>query len=69
VKAQPDYDPLFSTLDGMRQDADRRFWIESFVTPEDNCDIEVDNEQMSSGVEIQLTMSHNTLTIAEEYIQ
>jgi hypothetical protein len=24
VKARPDYEPLFSILDGMRQDADRR---------------------------------------------
>ena len=28
VKARPDYEPLFSILDGMRHDADRRFWIE-----------------------------------------
>jgi hypothetical protein len=35
VKARPDYNPLFSFLDGMCQDADRRFWKESFVTPED----------------------------------
>ena len=28
VKARPDYEPLFSILDEMRQDSDRRFWIE-----------------------------------------
>jgi len=54
MKARPDYEPLFSVLDGMRHDADRRFWIESFVTPEDICDTEVDTRQMSTGVEIVL---------------
>jgi hypothetical protein len=68
VKARPDYQPLFSLLDGMRHDAYRRFWIESFVTPKDNCDVEEDTGQMSTGVEIVLQMSHNTLTRAEEYI-
>ena len=54
LKARPDYEPLFSILDGLRHDADRRFWIESFVTPEDNCDIEADTGQVSTGVEIAL---------------
>jgi hypothetical protein len=35
---------------------------------EDNCDIEADTGQVSTGVEIVLSMSHNTLTRAEEYI-
>jgi len=69
VKARPDYELLFSILDGMRHDADRRFWIKSFVTPEDNCDVEEDIRQVSVGVEIVLQMSHNTLTRAEEYLQ
>ena len=68
VKARPDYEPLFSILDGMRQDADRRFWIESSVTPEDNCDVEEDTGQVSTEEKIALSMSHNTLTRAEEYI-
>ena len=68
VKARPDYEPLFSILDGMRHDADRRFWIERMEAREDNCDIEVDTGQVSVGVEIMLQMSHNTLTRAEEYI-
>jgi hypothetical protein len=73
LKALPDYEPLFSILDGLRHDADRRFWIESFVTPEDNCDVEEDMGQVSTGVEIVLqmsdkTLSCNTLTRAEEYI-
>ena len=68
VKARPDYEPLFSILDGLRHDADRRFWIESFLTPEDNSDVEEDTGQVSTAVEIVLQMSHNTLTRAEEYI-
>jgi hypothetical protein len=69
VKARPDYEPLFSILDGMRQDADRRFWIERLEASEDNCDIEEDMEQMSTGVKIVLQMSHNILTRTEEYVK
>jgi hypothetical protein len=68
VKAPPDYEPLFSILDGMRQDTDRRFWTERLEASEDNCDIEEDLGQVSIGVKIVLQMSHNTLTRAEEYI-
>jgi hypothetical protein len=69
VRARPDYEPLFSILDGMRQDADWRFWIERVEAQENNCDIETDTGQMSTGVEIQLQMSHNVLTITEEYVK
>jgi hypothetical protein len=69
VKARPDYEPLFSTLDGMRQDADRRFWIERLEAQENNCDIEVDTKQMGTGVKIVFPMSHNILTKTEEYVQ
>jgi hypothetical protein len=69
VKARPDYEPLFSILDGMHQDPDRRFRVEQLELEEDNCDIEEDTGQMSTGVEIVLQMSHNTLTRAEEYVQ
>jgi hypothetical protein len=68
VKARPDYEALFSILDGMRHDADRRFWAESFVTQEDICDIEADTGRMSTGVEILLPMFHNIMTRAEEYV-
>ena len=73
IKARQDYEPLFSILDGMRQDAKRRFWIESLVTPEDNCGVDGDTGQVSTGDEIVLQMSEktlscNTLTRAEEYI-
>ena len=61
VKACPDYEPLFSILNAMRQDADRRFWIEPLEAQENNCDIEADTGQMSTGVKIALSMSHNML--------
>ena len=62
LKVRPDYEPLFSILDGLRHDDDRRFWIESFVTPEDNYDVEEDTGQVSTGVEIVLQMSDKTST-------
>ena len=68
VKARPDYEPLFSILDGLRLDGKRRYWIDHGEAEGKICDIEVDNGQMSAGVEIVLQMSHNTLTRAEEYI-
>ena len=69
VKARPDYEPLFSIRDGMRHDADRRFWIERLEALEDNCGEEEDMGQVSTGVEIQLQMSHNVLTRSEEYVK
>jgi len=50
VKACPDYEPLFSILEGMLQNTVRRFWIERKGAPEDNCDMEADTA--STGVEI-----------------
>jgi hypothetical protein len=69
VKARPDYEPLFSILDGLRQDANRRFWIERLEAQENNCDLEADSGHMSTGVEILLPMSNNILTIAQEHIK
>ena len=57
VKARPDYEPLFSILDGMRQVTDRLFWIEQLEASEDSCDIEEEMGQVSTGVEIVLQMS------------
>jgi hypothetical protein len=65
----PDYEPLFSILDGLRQHTNTQLWIERIEAQENNCDIEADTGQMSTGVEILLTMSHNTLTSVEEYVQ
>jgi len=46
VKALPDYEPLFSVLDGMLQDANRRFWIERMGVSDDKCGIEEDAERV-----------------------
>ena len=69
VKARPDYEPLFSILDGLRLDSERRYWIERREVEGNIYEIGADTRQMGTGVEILLPMSHNTLTIAEEYIQ
>ncbi len=69
VKARPDYEPLFSILDGLRLDSERRYWIVRKEIEGNISDIGVDIGQMSTGVEILLTMSDNTLTISEEYIK
>ena len=60
VKARPDYEPLFSILNGLCSDAERRYWIECLEAQEDNYDIEADTGQVSIGVEILIQMSHNT---------
>lgn len=55
VKARPDYEPLFSILDGLRQDTDRRFWIECLEAQENNHDIEAYTVQMSTGCRNPIT--------------
>jgi hypothetical protein len=69
VRACPDYEPLFSILDGLRPDSESRYWIDRKVIEKNISDIQVDSRQMSTGVEILLTMSHKTLTSTEEHIQ
>ena len=69
MKVQPDNEQFFSNLGGSRQNSNRWFWIVRIEAFEDNCGIEEDMGQMSTGVEILLTMSHNTLTSVEEYLQ
>ena len=69
VKAHPDYEPLFSILDGLRLDSGRRYWIEHKVVGGNLGDIQVDSGQMSTGVENLLPMSNKTLTSIEEDIQ
>lgn len=52
VKARPDYEPLFSILDSLRFETDRRYWIDHREAEGNICGVEVDNGQMSAGVEI-----------------
>ncbi len=61
VKARPDYEPLFSILDGLHLDSERRYWIEHKEAEGDFDDIEVDTGQVSVGVEIQSQVSHNLI--------
>ncbi len=63
-----DYEPLFSILDGLRRDSERRYWIEREGMERNISDIQVDSGQISTGVEILLKMSPKTLTSAEENI-
>jgi hypothetical protein len=69
LKVRPDYEPLFSILDDLRLDSERRYWIEHRDTEGNISDVEVDLGHMSTGVEILLPMSHNILTIAQEHIK
>jgi len=69
VKARPDYEPRFTILDGLDQDADKRFWVGQLEVSEEKYDIKDDTGQVSTSVKIALQMSHNTSTRAEEYIQ
>ena len=66
---RPDYEPLFSILNGLRLDSERRYWIERKIMERIISDIQVDSGQISTSVEILLPMPRNTLTSAEEYIQ
>ena len=59
VKARPDYEPLFSILDGLRLDGQRRYWIERREAEGNIRGAEVNTGQMSTGVEILLPVSHN----------
>ena len=56
-----DYELLFSILGSLRLDNEKRSVIEHLRTEGDIRDIEADAGQMSTGVEIQLPMSHNML--------
>jgi len=69
VRACPDYEPLFSILDGLHLNSEKRYWIEREVMGRNISDIQVDSGQISTGVEILLKMSHKTLTSTEEHIQ
>ena len=62
VKARSDYELLFSILDELRLDGERRYWIERREAEENICSAEVNTGQMSTGVEIQLQMSDKTCT-------
>ena len=68
VKACPDDEPLFSILDGLRLDSERRYWIKRRVMERKISDIQVDAGHTSTDVKIAFPVSHNTSTRAGEYI-
>jgi hypothetical protein len=45
MNARPDYEPLFSILDGLRLDSERRNWIERREVEGNFSDIQVDSGQ------------------------
>jgi site-specific DNA recombinase len=69
VKVNPDYEILFRLMDGLRSDAGRRYWIRDHGAEVDIVDIGEELGQMATEVKIALPMSHNVLTIIEEYVQ
>ena len=69
VKARPDFDVLFQLLNNLEVDEQRRFWIAYSEADEDACDIGEELGQMETEVKIALPISHNVLTIVEEYVQ
>jgi hypothetical protein len=62
VKARPDYEPLFSILDGMRQDATRRFWLYQLATQGELFRPEEHPEAVSTGIEILLQVPDKVST-------
>src|SRR3990170_2208150 len=52
MKTHLDYEPLFSILDDLRPDGERRYWIELLEAQEDTFDIEADRGQGRAGGEI-----------------
>jgi hypothetical protein len=69
VKVNPDYEILFRLMDGLRPDAGRRYWIKGHSAEVDIDDIVEELGQMATEVKIAFPMSHNALTIVEEYVQ
>ncbi len=69
VKVNPDYEILFRLMDGLRPDTRRRYWIREDVAIVDTGDIREELGQMGTEVKIAFPMSHNALTIVEEYVQ
>jgi len=69
VKVNPDYEILFRLMDRLRPDAGRRYWIREQGAEGNIVDIGEEMRQTVTEVKIAFPVSHNTLTIAEEYVQ
>jgi hypothetical protein len=69
VKVNPGYEILFRLMDGLQSDAGPRYWIKEYSAEGDIGDMGEELGQIATEVKIAFPMSHNTLTIAEEYLQ
>jgi hypothetical protein len=62
------YEILFRLMDGLRTDARRRYWIREQGAEGNIVDIGEEIGQIATEVKIAFPMSHNVLTIVEEYV-
>jgi len=69
VKVNPDYEILFRLMDGLQSDTGRRYWIKEYSAEGGISDMGEELGQMATEVKIAFPVSHNTLTIVEEYVQ
>jgi hypothetical protein len=69
IKVNSDYEILFRLMDRLRPDAGRRYWIREHGAQGNIVDIGEEMEQTVTEVKIAFPVSHNTLTIVEEYVQ
>jgi len=69
VKVNPDYEILFRLMDRLRPDAGRRYWIREQGAERNIVDIGEEMRQTVTEVKIAFPVSHNVLTIDEEYVQ
>ena len=69
IKVNPDYEILFSLMDGLRPDVGRRYWIEEQGTDGNIGDKREDLGKKSTEVKTSARMSHNALTSVKELVQ
>ncbi len=69
VRTRPDYEPLFSFLDGLRVSIRHSFWRSEQSIEVNTCDIGEDLGHTVTEVKIAFPMSHKTLTSSEEDIK
>lgn len=69
LKINPDNEILFRLMDRLRPDAGRRYLIKEQGTEGNIVGIGEDIGQVATEVKIAFPMSHNVLTIVEEYVQ
>jgi hypothetical protein len=60
ARVRPDYEPMFSFLDGLRPYTGQRYWISEQGTEMNTCDMGEDKGHTVKKVKIALPMSHNT---------